>query len=582
MRELAVRPPNSDQTENIVMRARFEGEQAVSLLKAAQEVPRLRSVIPDLRASLSPEIFNQLEATYERLVAAINETTKQFAAFGLNPGEISAGLLSRAQDIFVKLEHGLRTETMSERDAVFFLADLEDKEAEWKREALKAAQWVANYEKVELTLQNTEPSTVFTQPTLAAQDNLELDKYVAQHTAELTMLASAPQVKSLYLRAFHSRGQLAPVPELFWRVDRDLLDYDDRFGFFLPQFIKKFPSPRSTPVLLELGPGSGHNKLWRSIFRLPDDIPHGLVDIAVADKLYFPLNKLVDNRIDWNVLDQKIGEHIQLSMTELVSEALAKLIVVKDGQLGQQDLEYDAVRRTRLEEDPASIIDILQEVAPQLATTSTVPTDYSEIDAQGRRLYPRHENLKEIDSPAFKKICQLFESGGIKEVLRDHRDPYEYIPAFPAGIMIGDFSQIDHLADTSIDIGLGVRSTVYITGPEYQLFINTFINKLKPGGVYIDDNIRENFGRRYRIPELKKIKKDLERTHADHAHSEQLQFQVIMGPGVSGEDDTKGQVPMAIIISKAADHGPEIKKLLKEGYSLTPLDEVPDSFGEFV
>lgn len=94
--------------------------------------------------------------------------------------------------------------------------------------------------------------------------------------------------------------------------------------------------------------------------------------------------------------------------------------------------------------------------------------------------------------------------------------------------------------------------------------------KLKENGVYIDDNVRENFGVSNRIDQLQKIKSEWE-----GQSGESIDIEIIMGPGVAGEDFTEDPagVPMAIIVSKGSKRTKAIKKLMQPGYYTVRLED---------
>ena len=90
----------------------------------------------------------------------------------------------------------------------------------------------------------------------------------------------------LFLRALSARGELSEIPEIHWRVDRGLEEYKRRFGFDMAALIKELTDPNKKKILLEFGPGSGQSKVERASF---PESKHWM-DVAVGDKVYYPLN----------------------------------------------------------------------------------------------------------------------------------------------------------------------------------------------------------------------------------------------------------------------------------------------------
>lgn len=184
-------------------------------------------------------------------------------------------------------------------------------------------------------------------------------------------------------------------------------------------------------------------------------------------------------------------------------------------------------------------------------------------------IYPRRCSVVEKVSEEFLETKKWMTKNMDKAVLSG--DVYETIPVFPSGVMVGDFLQVKSLKDNSVDSALGVRSTVYKEKIEYDEFMLATFAKLKDGGVYIDDNVRENFGRGNRIEQLKHIKKIWDKEKED-----EVNIKVIFGPGIPGEDftnDEKG-VPMGLIISKNSDYSSSVKELMRPGYYLVDIEEV--------
>lgn len=332
------------------------------------------------------------------------------------------------------------------------------------------------------------------------EDAVDLRSYAADLELVVTALDEAGG-RGLLLRAIAARGQLKPIPEIFWRVDRSLLEYNSRFGFDVAEFLKSQADPKAKKVLLELGPGSGQSRAERSAAGLDQ----GYVDVTLADNIYYAANKLVENIIDWDKLEKQIGALLSAEDRQTLADVLYKLVVIKDGQTNRPDFEYAQDRIVGLTRDPNSIKPLLAKVAPQLRDLTAVPADYAEKNKNGVYEYPRQVTL---GVEAGRGGAFLLAKQALAEQINNFLiagDAYEKLPAFPAGVMVGDFSAVKSIKDGTVDVALGVRSTVYKQGEEYLDLMRTIANKLKTAGVYIDDNVRENFGVRYRIEELNQL-----------------------------------------------------------------------------
>jgi len=146
-------------------------------------------------------------------------------------------------------------------------------------------------------------------------------------------------------------------------------------------------------------------------------------------------------------------------------------------------------------------------------------------------------------------------------------------------MMIGDFSRIQALRNEQIDVALGVRSTVYVKkstdrgvnepGVDYETFMLEMFAKLRNGGLYLDDNVRENFGRSNRIAEIKQAQENWNKLNPQN----KVEIRIIWGPGIKGEDDDRGLVPMAVAVGKNIDHSVLISSMLEEGFELRSLNE---------
>jgi hypothetical protein len=197
-----------------------------------------------------------------------------------------------------------------------------------------------------------------------------------------------------------------------------------------------------------------------------------------------------------------------------------------------------------------------------LAETDIIPDSQGEVDQETGEIFYR-EKIEKPNTPTFSKACELI-SRDISAYFKENVDVYEHIPAYSSGTIISDFKNIKNLKENTVDVALGVRSTVYLENEDYQNFIVDMSRKLSKDGIYIDDNVRENFGRRYRVKELKEIEKNCS-----------TEIFVLMGPGVANEDESCGDVfPMALVMTNSSEKLQHIQENLRIGWKIVPLSEV--------
>ena len=187
-----------------------------------------------------------------------------------------------------------------------------------------------------------------------------------------------------------------------------------------------------------------------------------------------------------------------------------------------------------------------------------------------KRVDLQHAGEENIDarSGSFLQAKQLL-ADNIQTYFRNGEDLYDAIPAYTSGIMVGDFSRIEALKDEQIDVAIGVRSTVYKRGNEYVQFLEEMSRKLREGGVYIDDSIRDNDGWTYRIAEM---------LEARQSFPEGVSLTILTGPGFQGEDAQKGEVPLGFVMQKKSVLNAEMQLLLHNGYVLYDFDEFIEKY----
>ena len=500
-----------------------------------------------LGENLPPEAADAVFAKYGEIVDAAEKYSQQLADEINCPREIiTEGLLVRAKDILKTAADRLSSREKSEEAARQVLSEL-GKES--RREQAISGLF---RELVDL---------------LSGQNQTDVDiKNLGRKQDTVLKQMEMAGGKSLLLRVLKEQGHLKPVPEIFWRVDRDLNEHRKRFGLDVRELCEQTVGLKikGKKSLLEFGPGNGRSKKERT----ESEMPSNYTDMALTDSLYYPLNGLVENLIDWEKLEQAVGEPISVEDRKLLSDAIYKVMVIERGEAEKDAFVYNEELVKMLTDNPEKIKDALLEVAPQLGAIKQIPDNFRTADSNGQFTYPRKKLIVgEQCSQAFLSAKKL-----LTEQTADYLrlvDVYEAMPAYPAGMMIGDFSRVVGLKNGSVDVALGVRSTVYKKGESYQDFILAVIDKLSADGIYIDDNVRENFGVSDRAAQLLEIEKQWKKEHPQ----ESIAVNLILGPGIEGEDDQKGSVPMAVVVSKEANYTSEIVSLLDSGYRLVDLEE---------
>jgi len=381
----------------------------------------------------------------------------------------------------------------------------------------------------------------------------------------------------MFLRALTSRGELAEIPEIHWRVDRGLEEYRLRFGLDIEILTQALADPERKKILFEFGPGCGKSKLERT-----EQTDGRWTDIAMADKLYYPLNGFVNAMIDWPKLEKAIGIKLSEADQEILSDMLYKVVMIQDRQTEQDHFEYHTERMERLKNNPNAIRQILAEIAPQLPDISIVPTTISTRDDKGNVIYTYKRDIKQAkeSSPALAKaIAEIGDAERINKYVAE-KDAFEAVPAYPAGIIVGDFSLIEALKSEQVDLAIGVRSTVYKYNQEYVDFLVEMTDKLSSDGLYIADCVRDNDGWYYRLAEAVEF---INREQAKQKNGQadyQLNVAVILGEGFPGEDHRQEKVPSALVISKNKDYSQLIASNLDSGFEIVALEDLVSEAGK--
>ncbi len=370
-------------------------------------------------------------------------------------------------------------------------------------------------------------------------------------------------VQEMHLKLLQRMGHLQPIPEIHWRVDRSLDEYRRRFGFSVIDFLKAHAVNGKKKVLLEFGPGNGLAKRERSAAA---EVTDSYQDFAIADTLYYSLGEVCTRMLNAQELAAEIGEPLTPEDLRVLGDFLYKVTVIADGETGADHFAYDETIRRDIQHDVNALTRHYDRIQQKLAVADSVPTTISSRDRQGTVIYPYKVRLAD-QSTAVQKAIAALRHDMTKYLSPEAREGnlFSCIDAYPDGVLVGDFSNVQVLPADSIDVAFGVRSTVYKRGEEYVSFLQDVAQRLREDGIYIDDSFRDSDGFRYRFAEVAKALDDMDVAVPVH---------VILGPGFPGEDFRKNDVPLALVIGKQADHSAEIRGMLGKGFSIVPFSKL--------
>lgn len=349
--------------------------------------------------------------------------------------------------------------------------------------------------------------------------------------------ANSTVTKTTLLHALDSRGMLAPIPEIFWEVDRQAEDYKRRLGLDITQFLKDFADSAHEQTCLEFGPGNGTFAESKAQDRTVSD---NYAHFGMCDKLYYPLVPLIKKSINWELLQKDAGASLTNEERNLFCDFLYKIIMILPQTLEQESWQYDRDALNKLKEHPNEIQNLLAWKAYALETISSVPALASSHGENGKVTY--RSRIPRPESHAWNTVSKAFGDNP-RKYINSTSNVYDWVPAYPPGVMISDFKNIRHLKDKEIDVAIGVRSTVYVRNKDYVEFMTEMSKKLTDNGFYIDDNIRDNDGWYYRIAELLEAREGIDLA---------MQLHVVMGPALEKEDhlQTAEGVPLAVVMTK--------------------------------
>jgi hypothetical protein len=405
-----------------------------------------------------------------------------------------------------------------------------------------------------------------------AGGRIYLQGRVRRHHFLAAELKHRPEVHTQLVERLLQLGKIKPSPELFWREDRTASEYNERTGINVIGLAQALAvDSTESEILFEPGAGSG-----RGLAERAEQLSGQYADFAINDQVYYPLRTLLASCID--------SEALQLSPADQVifMDYIYKVLYLVNGAGG-----YDQAAIASITHDPNALKKLLADIGPKLQQARAVPSEYGiQPQPDGRKIYPNKIYRSQL-SPELQQILQLFSENPTRYLKADVMagDLKQHIPIFPVGMMVDDFSRIAYLKSKQIKLAVDVRAVVYLQGERYTNFLVDMVDKLKDtGAVYVSDSIRENFGKVYRLSEVVAAQHKIEQTFSqlqedlgELAQGADLgvQFYVVIGPGVPGDDYNQAAAIRSVIITKGKVPISLLKsQLTSDRYAIRLLDDV--------
>ncbi len=482
-----------------------------------------------------------LDAAKQTAATAFTEMRQKYPGVHYSQQDIESSLMSRAKDFLSELGGELkRSKTLSVDSVNRFVAELQQTRPD---EQVIRSQ----FKDIAYLLERKE---------------VDLSQFESQQALVLAGLLKDPEKRAITLSTLARMGRLEPIPEIHWRVDRSMADYDRRFGIDLAGFLKEKSAQKPNQKLLEIGPGSGVSKEERARAGLANLYN----ELALSDKIYYPLASVVEKLIDFEALQAATGLELSAEDRSRLADFIYKCIVVAKGETSKDNFSYNPEYRKSLATDINALKTILPQIQENLRLAQAVPDQTSVRDANGNTTYPYKIQVAD-QSPAFQKAKNALENN-ITGYLRPNwqeADYHQFIQAFPANVMIGDLSDIKRLLPNQLDVELATRSTVFASGEKYTEFLSNLTDRMASQGVIIDDSIRDLDGYYYRFHELESVLSQ---------KREPFEALVVLGPGFEGQDLRQDRVPLAMIVTKQGSSKNLAEKFKLPGFEIKPLKEV--------
>src|SRR3989338_2373322 len=250
---------------------------------------------------------------------------------------------------------------------------------------------------------------------LPEQDTkIDLTQVLRRHGALLQLVEHNPTLHGLFVDLLLLSGKLKPSPELFWREDRPMAEYNERTGINVINLARALAhGSESQEILFEPGAGAGVGIAQRNAEL------NGLYhDFALNDYVYYPLRKLLAKCINFEALNLPPKEQ------EMFADYLYKVLYLQAGAM-------EAITR-----NPNSLKQLLRDLGPKLQQAAAVPSEYGvQPQADGTKTYPNKIQWRE-QSEAFQAAYQAFQMHPERYVHQTvlAGDLKEQIPIFPVGM----------------------------------------------------------------------------------------------------------------------------------------------------
>lgn len=486
------------------------------------------------------EFNNLIEITYLTSAETIEQLSQEYPELNITEEHIRYALLARGRDYFKEISKQL------------------SQHPEDKHEIINEYTQELQSEKISTSFFRGEFKTI---AELLNRKNINLKTLSTEQSLSLQKL-SKPEYKQVAFRTLARMNKLEPIPEIHWEVDRGPDEYNRRLGIHVGNVLEnlqEFPLTGEPKILLEIGPGSGAHKYSRQQNK-------GYEDYGLSDRIYYPLAPLIEKLINFDVLEKEINLNLSSDERKKLADFIYKTLVIQEGQTNLDDFSYNQEVQLLLQKDINNLKSILPKLASHLKDTTSVPQTISSRNEEGKVIYPNKISM-ETFSPSLHAAKKMLDSDLANYLINDwdNKDYFSLIDAFPANTMIGDIKDIDRLADNQIDVELAVRSTVYSRHEDYENFLTTLVDKLKTGGVALDDSIRDNDGWYYRFAEIIKAREQFKN---------ETEILVILGPGFPGEDHQQERVPLSMIITKEGSSKELIASQLEPNCEVVTFDEL--------
>ncbi len=385
---------------------------------------------------------------------------------------------------------------------------------------------------------------------------------IAEYKNRLELLGVAvdrPGMRVELLHMLESRDLLRPVPAFYWQVNRGMEECSTRVSVDFTRLLPELLGPQTGKTLVEFGQGNGR---WMAERRAL--LGDGYLDVGICNALHYQIDELLEQCIDFDAL-AKDGAVLTPAQRSALCRFLYKVFVLDEDSSSQEDGPIYSGVLGAIRYDLSQFLSLLRRRIGRLETVQAVPADPGVPDVHDpkRILYPTTVSLP--DEPSMQRARQLLARSP-KAYLRigpNKKSVYDLLPVEPCGAIAADFRTIGALRPKQIDVALGIRSTQYLEGEEYLRFMTTIPNLLTEEGIYIDDNVRLNFGRRYRIEELAQVQEE-----------SGCPVGVIRGNGQSARET---HVPVALVMTHSPKQLDLVRASLLPGADIaTPQDLLND------